>query len=118
TRFRRHDGQADPPPRNIFAAQKIIACVALVFAEPDSEADDADQIQTYDQPVSDGKIRHVENAFALLLKRATRISQKKSAAAPAASSAWHAPGDCWADSGEVRIGKAVWAEHHFNLSGQ
>ena len=45
------DGEANAPPRNVFAAEEIVAGVALVFAEPDAEPDDAQQIGEDDQPV-------------------------------------------------------------------
>ena len=45
------DGQPNPPPGNIFAPEKIIASVFLVFAKPETEQDDADEVKCDDQPI-------------------------------------------------------------------
>src|SRR4051812_3403857 len=53
--FGGNNGKADAPPWNIFAPQKIIASVSLVFAEPHPEADDARQVNGNDQPIGSVK---------------------------------------------------------------
>ena len=54
----RDDGEADAPPWDVFAAEEIIARGALVFAKPDAERDDAQQVEDDDQPVRDGEVIH------------------------------------------------------------
>src|SRR3954463_9768576 len=50
--FRGYDGKPDSPPRNIFAAQEVVARSPLVFAKPQPEANDAAKINGDNQPVS------------------------------------------------------------------
>lgn len=56
--FRRNDREADSPPRNIFAAEEIILCVLLVFAEPKAEDNHSQQINDDDGPIDRVKIIH------------------------------------------------------------
>jgi len=57
------DGQPDAPPRNVFAAEEVVASVVLVFAEPNSQANNAEQIQGNDRPITAAEVTvHLESA--------------------------------------------------------
>ena len=47
------DGDADAPPRDVAAAEEVVAGVALVFAEPDAEANDTGEVGDDDEPVGE-----------------------------------------------------------------
>src|SRR5438445_11077466 len=54
--FRCNDGETDAPPGNIFAAEEIIASAVLVFAEPNAEGDDSQEIKRDDDPVARAEV--------------------------------------------------------------
>ena len=56
-RLRRHDGQADGPPRRVAIAEKIVARVVLVFAKPHSQRNDAAEVGEDNDPVGKVEIR-------------------------------------------------------------
>ena len=56
--FGRDDGKANAPPLNVFAAEKVVAGVALIFAEPDSQPDDCEQIANNNGPVREREMVH------------------------------------------------------------
>jgi len=50
--FGGHDGHANAPPGHVLAAEKIVARVVLVFAKPQSQRNDAEQIDENNDPVA------------------------------------------------------------------
>ena len=64
------DGQADAPPGDVLAAEEVVAGVVLVFAEPQPERDNAEQIDEDDGPIARAEVAvhrfvHVEISIAL-----------------------------------------------------
>ena len=55
------DGEPDAPPLDVFAAEKVVASVALVASQPDAQADDCEEIADYDGPVCKRKVIHRQN---------------------------------------------------------
>src|ERR1051325_4318008 len=55
-----HNRKANAPPRNIFAAEEVVSRVLLVFAKPDTQPDDPEQVNIDDYPVCKRQIIHVE----------------------------------------------------------
>ena len=50
------DGDADAPPRDVAAAEEVVAGVALVFPKPDAEANDTGEVGEDDEPVGEIKV--------------------------------------------------------------
>src|SRR5664279_4864976 len=46
------DGQADAPPGDVLAAEKVVAGIVLVFAKPHPEADNPKHIEQDDRPIT------------------------------------------------------------------
>src|SRR5262249_33976780 len=49
---------ADAPPGGILAAEKIVSSVVLILPEPNSQRDNAKQIENNNRPIGKGKIAH------------------------------------------------------------
>ncbi len=49
--FRGDDGQADAPPRDVLAAEEIVARVVLVAPEPGSQGDNAAEVKDNNAPI-------------------------------------------------------------------
>src|SRR5262249_50231533 len=76
-RFGCHDGQSDAPPGNVFAAEEVIARVALILAEPDSEGDDAKEIGENDEPIARAKMTANGGQSASFVRHRARQSERK-----------------------------------------
>src|SRR5438445_3533289 len=50
--FRSHYRKPDSPPRDILSAEKIIAGVLLISAEPNSQCDNAEEVSCDDAPIA------------------------------------------------------------------
>ena len=63
------DGQANPPPGDALAAEKVVAGIALVLPKPHPKADDAKDIEQNDDPITGTEVAvHVVKSLQLLGK--------------------------------------------------
>jgi hypothetical protein len=55
------DGKANAPPWSIFAAKEVVACVLLVFAEPNAKANHSGKVKNDDEPICCVEELHLDN---------------------------------------------------------
>ena len=70
------DGQADAPPRNVLAAEEVVAGVVLVLPKPQPEPNDAEHIDQDDSPITRTEVAVHANKGLQLLGKAGGDGQK------------------------------------------